>query len=65
MTLKTSCQMGDQVVLEETPRFPKTKSWGWLCRGDRLIPRKGEKMIQAESTLLSADNTGAKLLMLH
>ncbi|WOV91667.1 MAG: 30S ribosomal protein S17 [Candidatus Zeuxoniibacter abyssi] len=33
------CQMGDQVVLEETPRFSKTKSW----RVVEIFPAKEKK----------------------
>lgn len=32
-----SCRVGDEVVLEESPRFSKTKAWRVISRADRKL----------------------------
>jgi large subunit ribosomal protein L14 len=50
---KNECQVGDKVLLMETRPLSKLKRW-------RLVERLSNIMIQTESRLKVADNSGAK-----
>ena len=53
---KNDCNIGDTVKIMETRPMSKSKCWRMV----EIIENKRSKMVQQESRLRVADNTGAK-----
>jgi large subunit ribosomal protein L14 len=63
MTPRIQCQEGDVVRIAECAPLSKTKNWRVVEIVERARPSKENTMIQMQSHLAAADNSGAKELM--